>query len=117
MITLRLPVPPSTNALYANRKGGRGKGRYKTQRYKQWFIDADWCYRRQWRDWKFHRISGPFTAEIKIPKTRGDADNRVKPILDFLVRRAITDDDKHCRKVSVEVDPSLDCCHVTVRAA
>jgi Holliday junction resolvase RusA-like endonuclease len=45
---------------------------------------------------------GYFDVQIDLPNVRGDADNYAKPILDYLVSRKITDDDRFCRKVSVE---------------
>ena len=38
MIVLALPVPPSNNQLYANRRDGRG--RVKTGRYQMWIRAA-----------------------------------------------------------------------------
>lgn len=40
--TIKLPIPPSVNAAYVNRKTGKGVGRYKTKRYKSWERQADW---------------------------------------------------------------------------
>ncbi len=57
--------------------------------------------------------------EITLPEMiRGDIDNRIKPISDFLVHEGVLPDDKHAWKVSVErssdVPPGE--CHVTARS-
>lgn len=113
MIVLRLPVPPSVNNLYSNRPG---RGRYKTSAYRRWIVEADGWYMTQ-KPLRLPSIIGPYTASIRIPEdTRGDIDNRGKAILDYLVRVALTSDDKMCRKIEIERAP-LDCCEITVRPA
>lgn len=113
MITLRLPIPPSVNALYANSRHA-GRGRFKTKLYRNWIKEADGYYLTQK---PIVSVVGPYTATIEIPKTRGDVDNRSKAVLDYLVRVGLTSDDRHCRKVSVAVNETLDCCEVTIRPA
>lgn len=60
--------------------------------------------------------------EIHLPEMmRGDIDNRIKAIVDFLGPKSmgLTPDDKHMWKVSIErsLDVEPGWCHVTVRAA
>lgn len=112
--TVILPVPPSVNALYANRKFGRGVGRYKTREYRDWLTQADICFSAQ----KLGReptMTGPLEVEIRLPKIRGDVSNRIKAAEDYLVSRLITGDDKNNRKVTAEIDESLgEFCHITI---
>ena len=57
MLTLTLPVAPSANNAFPNRKGG--KGRFKSAKYRAWLKDADAYYVLQ----KLHRekpIRGPY---------------------------------------------------------
>jgi len=116
MITLDLPIPPSVNSMYANRKGGRGKGRYKTKEYKDWLRRADHYVIAQ--SWRIDYIPGPCDLHIKVPaKMRGDVDNRIKAVADYLVSRQITADDKFYRKVSIERCESVSCCVATVTPA
>ena len=99
-----LSIPPSVNALYGNRKSGKGRGRYITKEY---------------RDWKKHSLSEliaqniksfgtPVSIEIKAERSdfnrKRDADNLAKPIIDLLVKAEIIEDDSHqiVQKVSVE---------------
>ena len=106
MTPLRLPIPPSVNALYGNRRGGKGKGRFKTAAYKAWLTQSDNWILIQWR--KIKRLDSPYSVTVRVPKTRGDIDNRLKALVDYLVSRKIVPDDRHMRAVSVRVDPELD---------
>jgi hypothetical protein len=83
--------------------------------YKRWLIQADKWFLLQKRD--IGQIRGRCIVEIKVPKTRADPSTLIKLPEDFLVSREITGDDKHSRKVSVEVDESLDCCLITITPA
>lgn len=88
---------PSVNVLYRNAK----RGRVKSAKYRDWLQLAGSEILGQRR--KLTYIAGPYSVVIKVSKeTRGDIDNRVKATLDLLVSMGITDDDKHCQKVSVE---------------
>ena len=109
---LRLPTPPSVNALYYNRKNGKGRGRVKTPAYCKWLAEADGWYLMQKR--QIQPQSGRLSIEIRLPSIRGDASNRIKAAEDFLVSRGITGDDRHNHKVSVEIVPELDCCEIFI---
>jgi len=122
MIVIRLPIPPSVNALYANRKDGRGKGRYKTKAYADWLNEANSWLWPQYRKLDGLPVKGPCVVEIRLPaKMRGDASNRIKAAEDFLVSMGITEDDRTNWKVSAERDPSLSnddgFCVITVASA
>lgn len=111
--TLRIPVPPSVNGAYVNKRGGGG--RFKSNRYTAWIESANKHYMTQKRATK--PVRGPYEAKIRLPQDmRGDVDNRTKLLLDYLVRLELTDDDKHCAKLTVERDPGLAGeCVVTIR--
>ena len=104
MRTIRLPIPPSVNMAYGNNKSGRGRGRYKTRSYREWTRLADGLLLMQM---PIAKTCGPYEVRIRLPRTRGDIDNRCKPAMDYLVSRNLTDDDKHARRVTVEIDPAL----------
>ena len=109
-IAFTLPPPPSVNNLFVT----VGRKRVKSARYRSWQHTAGWELQAQ----RPGRISGPWTCEITLPvRTRADADNLAKPILDLLVAHGVTDDDRHCRKVSVEKTGETDAVVITVRAA
>jgi Holliday junction resolvase RusA-like endonuclease len=95
-ITLDLPFPPSTNRLYG--KGANAV--YRTPIYEQWIklCDAWILFKRQYPK---TRIDGPFAIEILLSDgQRGDGDNRIKAVLDYLQSREIIKNDKDCRKGS-----------------
>jgi Holliday junction resolvase RusA-like endonuclease len=107
MLTLNLPLPPSVNQAYGNRRGGKGRGRYKTKAYKDWVKNADAHYTLQ-RLGASVPIRGTYHVTIYMPEDlRGDEDNRVKPVLDWMVSRQLTPDDKHLRGHEVKRCPDV----------
>ena len=98
-ITIELPWPPSVNAMYANRSGWRssmspksGSGRFAAKKYRMWKREADQCVMMT----RVRPLAGPVSLEIKLHPSdnrRQDADNRVKPLLDCLVRMSVLADD------------------------
>lgn len=65
------------------------------------------------------KLTGQLEILIRLPLIRGDVSNRIKAVEDWLVRRNLTGDDKHNRRVSIETDPDLlgNCCEVLIREA
>ena len=48
-------------------------------------------------------VTGYYEVTILLPKNmHGDIDNRQKAVLDFLVSRELTDDDRYCRSATVK---------------
>ena len=104
---LNLPFPPTTNNLYANRKGGR----YTTQRYMTWQRAADGYLLSQKRQVGLTALDGPYRLSIvldcrnratKAGKRRKiDCDNYCKSISDWLVQRQLVPDDSFCEGISV----------------
>lgn len=90
-------IPPSVNACFAN---VRGKGRVRTERYRQWATAAGWDCKRK------GTIAGAFSVTITIDRqTRhvlSDIDNRCKPVLDLLQDHGIIQDDKYCERATIE---------------
>ncbi|MEM7730504.1 MAG: RusA family crossover junction endodeoxyribonuclease [Pseudomonadota bacterium] len=108
MIELRITTPPSVNHLFAT----VGKRRVKTRDYQRWIDMAGWeCLAHRQR-----KVSGPYRVVIGVPRgVRGDIDNRIKPVLDLLVRQGLTDDDAACEDVRAHrIDGTL--CVVNVEA-
>lgn len=107
MFTLSLPIAPSVNAAWINRQHGRGRGRIKSSKYLHWIKQADAWYTLQ-RLGRTPPIRGHYSVHIVMPeKLRGDEDNRVKPVIDWLVSRNLVPDDKYLRGHSVSRDPDL----------
>lgn len=88
MIKLMLPMPPSVNALYANRRGGR----MKTAAYKAWIDEAGWRLHTQ----TCERIEGDVTVVYAFgPRCKkSDLFNREKALSDLLVSHGIIEDDR-----------------------
>ncbi len=113
MIVLELPLPPSVNGLFVNRKGGKGRGRIKSTSYRNWLAQADKHFLMQKRSLPKEPMTGYLRLEISIPaNTRGDVSNRIKAVEDFLVSRNITGDDKNNWEVLIKRDKSIGCCKV-----
>lgn len=88
--TITLPFPPSVNSVYAN---VFGKGRVKRKAYKDWIKSAGWELQAQ-RPRKFTERVRVVIGINPPRKNAGDVDNRVKPVLDLLVRHQVIPDDK-----------------------
>jgi len=116
VIVLKLPIPPSINAAYANqRKGWGGRGRYKTAQYKTWEREADALLLAQ-RGWAQVTDARSYALHITLPSTmRGDITNRIKVLEDYLVSRAITPDDRHNHETLIRKSSAVDCCEVTIK--
>lgn len=98
MITLDLPRPPSTNALFTNVPG---VGRRKTADYRRWQEAAGWAIAAA----RQPAVLGPYAVFIGVSRADGvDIDNVVKATLDILVKHRLTDDDKRCDKLVVQRD-------------
>jgi Holliday junction resolvase RusA-like endonuclease len=111
-IVLDLPTPPSVNRLW--RSARRRVFRSKT--YLSWIraADAELMVRRQ-RPKK--RIEGPFEAHVTLSrKVRGDVDNRVKAVLDFLQSREIIRNDSDCQRLTVERGDAAAGCRLVLRS-
>jgi crossover junction endodeoxyribonuclease RusA len=100
-VTLKFHLPPAPplNNAYRN---VRGHGRIKTTRYKAWIVQADGYYTLQ-RLGHAGKIIVPFQCTMRFPVSmRSDMDGRAKLILDWMVKRDLTIDDKHCRRLVLE---------------
>lgn len=119
VIKFQLPIPPSVNALFYNRRdGAKGRGRGITKVYRNWKRDADgWFYVQGLH--KADPITGKCSLVITLPKTRLDASNAIKAVEDWCVSRKLTSDDKNNTSVSISVDPTLPprFCLIELRAA
>lgn len=120
-IVLRLPIPPSTNALFANRlkkrKGARG--RIITEAYEAWREEAGYRANTQiGLTAGFRCIDGPsrFLIEMKQPTKSSDIDNRIKAVLDLCVRHRVIGEDRNVVDLRVRWADVPEC-RVMVEAA
>lgn len=120
-VVIDLPFPPSVNRLW--RSGGDGASRvFLSKSYVKWKDAADVLLLSS-KGWRGKKICGAFSAEIAIspPKgqARGDLDNRIKAVCDFLQRVEIIENDKHCQRLLIEwvdISRAPTGCRVVVRA-
>ncbi len=100
-VTLELPQPPSANVLWKlNRKTGKP---YTNPAYARWKIAALSTMWQQKPAGGFPFFAGAYSVQIVLPlKTRIDADNFAKPLLDFLQKPAgIIANDKHTHEAAI----------------
>lgn len=98
---VHLPLPPSANALFVERRRVRGKagGRTITEEYRRWRETAGTLLNVA----RLPYIGGPVSIEIELPaKMRGDISNRIKALEDLLVAHRLIDDDRHVWRITVE---------------
>lgn len=90
--TVKLPVPPSTNALFVSFIDRSGtKARAKTKEYKAWITAAGFMLNTQ----RPAPIKGPVAVAISVPRNRRrDLDNHLKASLDLLVGHSLIEDDR-----------------------
>lgn len=94
---VRLPVPPSTNNLFANGK----RGRYLTDAYDAWRTEAGLKLNLA-RPIPFGAIKVAVSLFVpRKPKSR-DIDNFCKAPLDLLVKHRVINDDKQVERLTVE---------------
>jgi crossover junction endodeoxyribonuclease RusA len=106
MTTILLPIPPSVNGAWINLPKG---GRARSKKYTAWAKAAGWELLAQ----RPRKVIGPYEIRIILgnKRNRGDADNRIKSLVDLVVKHGIVEDDR--RMVSVtcgwsdEVEPGM----------
>lgn len=87
-VVLRLPMPPSSNAVWAQRKGG---GVRLSDRYRRWLTDAGWRINVQ----KPGRIAGGYVLTMWLPAvSRMDQDNAIAGVSDILQSFGIIGNDR-----------------------
>ena len=97
MITITSPhVPPSVNSMFRN---VAGKGRVRTQRYRDWAAAAGWdCNGKG-------KIEGEFDFRLIVSRAKSrknsDLDNRIKPVMDLLQTHGIIENDSLCQSIQV----------------
>ena len=93
---IQLPLPPSTNNLFAT----VSRKRVKSQAYTRWLSAAGWELKAQNPEpikGRFH-----FTMVVYPPdKRRRDLDNLLKAPLDLLKTHGVIEDDSLAQSISV----------------
>lgn len=90
-ISFTLPFPPSCNGLWANSKSGR----FRTQRYDEWILEAGWELKRQHPA----KFKGPVCLDYVFQDAKDnrkrDLGNLEKATTDLLVEHRIIEADDH----------------------
>lgn len=111
--TVRVPVPPSANALFVTFRDRGGIRRARTSEYKAWATAAGFMVKAQ----RPHRVLGKINVRILVPRNaRRDLSNHVKAVEDLLVGLQLIDDDRHVQSLDVQWHDDGECL-VEVRPA
>lgn len=100
-ISIVLPVPPTTNKLWAPVRTRNGARFVSRASYADWKVAAKREVEAQ-RDGD--SIAGKFRAAILAPEGAYDADNLIKPALDACQAGGAIKNDKHCIGGTWDVD-------------
>jgi crossover junction endodeoxyribonuclease RusA len=121
-VVLDLPYPPSVNKIWKHSAALSAQRVYLAPSYILWKTHADALLMSK-RGWSTKKIAGPFSIDIDLCPTtkypRGDLDNRIKAVLDFLQRATVIRNDKDCQRLLVqwvEKERAPEGCRVTLRA-
>lgn len=114
-IVLHLPFPPSVNALYANKPG---KGRVRSQRYREWANVAGWALKEQRPGGIKGKVHLHLTFEDKSDRLR-DVSNLVKSTEDLLVTYGVIEGDnqKVVRRITLDWSRLITGCRVCITPA
>lgn len=103
MLTLKVPIPPTTNHLYLNVKG---KGRVKTKAYRVWQEQAGWLNSKA----KWQPFTGLVAIEITVPTDRRrDLDNYLKALCDLLQYMGILKNDSQIEDLRIWRNGGTEC--------
>ncbi len=108
-LTIVLPMPPSTNRLFAN---VARKGRVRSRVYSDWSTEAGWALKQQPR----HSFPGDVELSMRFgPRDRrSDVTNRIKAAEDLLVEHGIIADDRFVVRAVAEWAADVRGCEVTI---
>lgn len=112
---INLPLPPSVNRIW---RYSRATGKpFISDRYASWKRVADNYYLANKRHWP--PVKGHFRAVVTLDAKhrRGDADNRVKALFDWLQRVEIIENDSLCDGLTVEWGWAPEGCRVHLMSA
>lgn len=114
---VEIPVPPSLNNAYFNKRLRSGKTiRVMTPGARSWKSAVAWIIKG--RVQTCQRIDGAYDVLLELPeKMRGDADNRLKLSIDSLVLSGRVPDDENMRGCEARKCLPGTMARITVRAA
>ncbi|WP_375413070.1 RusA family crossover junction endodeoxyribonuclease [uncultured Bradyrhizobium sp.] len=114
-VTVELPMPPTTNNLFASTKGMR----YRTSEYNAWIKEAGLRLNIQRPPQTRGKVS--LLIEVAEPQTSRQTDlaNREKTTVDLLVKHLVIegDDQRFVRELVMRWAPDVRGVRVTIRSA
>ncbi len=102
---ISLPLPPSLNNAFVNSRNGR----YRSPAYKAWQkAAADHLTLQSW-----DMPKPPYGVTIRLNiNHQSDVDNRIKPLLDLLVKHGVLTGDQWVNALHVYRDRTIEGCTV-----
>ena len=93
--TVDLPMPPSVNTMFVQRRAEGKTGRSLSPEYKRWRDAAGLMLKAAWRRAGSPQITAPWGYEMRFNLDHGsDISNRAKAPEDLLVKGKITPGDQ-----------------------
>lgn len=103
-ISLTLPLPPSANRLHRRgRDAGGNPVMHKSADYRDWIKRAGQSALTQAAG---DAVPYRYAMRIVVPETRRDLDNHIKGTSDLLQNARMVANDRHLRRLLIEVDPT-----------
>lgn len=99
-VSIRLPMPPSANRMYRHQAGRV----HKAADYRTWLKTIAWECLAQGATGK---VPYRYQISIGIPEQLKDPDNLIKPTQDALQKAGVIANDKHVRRLLLDVQPEL----------
>lgn len=109
-----LAMPPSVNSIWRTRRGSNKP--YLSPLYQSWKRDSDNRYLASKKLWR--PVKGNFRCHVTldVKRRRGDADNKIKVVLDWLQRVGLIENDELCDFVSVAWGRAPEGCRIRIKS-
>lgn len=110
-VSITLPSPISTNALWRPVKTKSGARMTKTPDYRAWKVAAGWELKAQ----KPGKVAGYYGLRIQVEDgLRIDLGNCEKAVSDLLQEHGVIENDKLCRRIEIEWSDAVEGMNVLV---
>jgi Holliday junction resolvase RusA-like endonuclease len=108
-VIIELPIPPSLNNAFVEFKRNGKTARVKSAEYGRWQADAI----KQLQVYAVAPLVRPYAVHIRVNiDHKSDVDNRVKPVLDALVKAGVICGDQWVDDCRITRDRSVQGCEV-----
>lgn len=114
-MTFELPMPPSTNNLFATVMVKGKPVRIPTRDYKAWKAEAADALGYQYANYGAPAVHKPVELRLQLGLGyRGDISNRLKAVEDLLVGQLDMPDDRYIERIVIERAPGITGALVTI---